>query len=44
LIRTRGNVQAVCRILGLPRKTFYDKMRKHALKREDYLMFSRNVC
>ncbi|NIQ02004.1 MAG: Fis family transcriptional regulator, partial [Nitrospinaceae bacterium] len=36
LARTRGNVKAAYTTLGLPRKTFYDKMRKYSLKRKDF--------
>lgn len=31
-----GRVQDVCKHLGLPRKTLYDKLKKHALKADDY--------
>jgi len=37
LTRTKGNVKETCLNLGLPRKTFYDKMKKHSLKRQDFL-------
>ena len=36
LVRHRGRVKEVCEQLGLPRKTLYDKLRKYALKAEDY--------
>ncbi|WP_148251962.1 sigma-54-dependent transcriptional regulator [Aidingimonas lacisalsi] len=32
----RGHVPAICEHLGLPRKTLYDKLKKYALKAEDY--------
>ena len=32
-----GSVKAAHEALGLPRKTFYDKMRKHGLTRDDFL-------
>ena len=31
-----GNVTEACKALGLPRKTFYDKLAKYGLKREDF--------
>lgn len=37
LARTNGNVKTTYLTLGLPRKTFYDKMNKHGLKRKDFL-------
>lgn len=37
LIRYRGDIKATHTALGLPRKTFYDKMRKYGLRRKDYL-------
>jgi len=37
LIRTKGNIKETCLTLGLPRKTFYDKLTKHGLKRKDFL-------
>ncbi|QFU00318.1 C4-dicarboxylate transport transcriptional regulatory protein DctD [Halomonas sp. THAF5a] len=36
LARHRGRVSEACEALGLPRKTLYDKLRKHDLKAEDY--------
>ncbi|GAA3893063.1 sigma-54 dependent transcriptional regulator [Halomonas cibimaris] len=36
LARHQGQVTAVCRQLGVPRKTLYDKLKKHALKADDY--------
>ncbi|QJQ96810.1 MULTISPECIES: sigma-54 dependent transcriptional regulator [Halomonadaceae] len=32
----RGRIQEVCEHLGLPRKTLYDKLKKYALKADDY--------
>lgn len=32
----RGNVGAAIEALGLPRKTFYDKLKKHGLTRRDF--------
>ena len=37
LARNRGNLKATYEHLGLSRKTLYDKLRKHGLKREDFL-------
>lgn len=37
LARTNGSVKSTYLTLGLPRKTFYDKMNKHGLKRKDFL-------
>jgi len=37
LARTSGDVKATYLTLGLPRKTLYDKMKKYALKRKDFL-------
>jgi len=37
LARTKGNVKETYLTLGLPRKTFYDKLNKHGLKRKDFL-------
>ena len=37
LARYRGDIKATHAALGLPRKTFYDKMRKYGLRRKDYL-------
>ncbi len=37
LTRTRGNVKQAYSTLGLPRKTFYDKMTKHGLKRKNFV-------
>lgn len=37
LARTSGDVKATYMTLGLPRKTLYDKMKKYALKRKDFL-------
>ncbi|MGU3401526.1 sigma-54-dependent transcriptional regulator [Brucellaceae bacterium D45D] len=31
-----GNVQATIEALGIPRKTFYDKMQRHGINRQDY--------
>jgi len=36
LSRHRGNVKAVVEALGLPRKTLYDKLRKHAIDPDAY--------
>ncbi len=36
LARHRGNVAATIDALGLPRKTFYDKLKKHAITRTDF--------
>ncbi len=32
-----GNVQETIEALGIPRKTFYDKMQRHGINRADYL-------
>jgi two-component system C4-dicarboxylate transport response regulator DctD len=37
LKRTNGSVKKTYTALGVPRKTFYDKMNKHGLNRKDYL-------
>jgi two-component system C4-dicarboxylate transport response regulator DctD len=37
LTRTKGNVKETYLTLGLPRKTFYDKLNKHSLKRKDFV-------
>jgi two-component system C4-dicarboxylate transport response regulator DctD len=31
-----GNVQETIEALGIPRKTFYDKMQRHGINRADY--------
>ncbi|MAY70498.1 MAG: DNA-binding response regulator [Halomonas sp.] len=36
LARHHGRINEVCEHLGLPRKTLYDKLKKHALKPDDY--------
>jgi two-component system C4-dicarboxylate transport response regulator DctD len=36
LARTNGSVKQTYLTLGVPRKTFYDKMNKHGLKRKDF--------
>ncbi len=36
LARTNGSAKTTYLALGLPRKTFYDKMNKHGLKRKDF--------
>lgn len=36
LSRNRGSIKATQDSLGLPRKTLYDKMRKHGLDKSDY--------
>ncbi|WP_017429534.1 sigma-54-dependent transcriptional regulator [Vreelandella jeotgali] len=36
LARHQGHVVAVCQQLDMPRKTLYDKLKKHGLKAEDY--------
>jgi two-component system, NtrC family, C4-dicarboxylate transport response regulator DctD len=36
LIQHRGNVAATLDALGLPKKTFYDKLKKHGLSRGDF--------
>ncbi len=33
----KGHVQSCCDALGLPRKTFYDKLSRYALNRADYI-------
>lgn len=32
-----GSIKTACESLGLPRKTLYDKLAKHGLRREDYI-------
>lgn len=36
LVKQRGNVKSTYEALGLPRKTFYDKLRRYGLRRDDY--------
>ena len=36
LVKQQGNVKDTCEALGLPRKTFYDKLRHYGLRRDDY--------
>ena len=36
LARHKGSIKEALETLGLPRKTLYDKMRKHGLERQDY--------
>ena len=36
LARHRGRIPEVCAHLGLPRKTLYDKLKKHTLRPDDY--------
>ncbi len=36
LKRHEGRVAAACEALGMPRKTFYDKLARHALRAEDF--------
>ncbi len=36
LAATRGDVQAAVRALGIPRKTFYDKLRRHGIDQAGY--------
>ncbi|HET8791748.1 MAG TPA: helix-turn-helix domain-containing protein, partial [Modicisalibacter sp.] len=36
LANHQGRVSAVCEHLGLPRKTLYDKLKKYALRADDY--------
>ena len=35
LEQTGGDVRATCDLLGLPRKTFYDKLKRHGIQRSD---------
>ena len=37
LVANAGNLKATYESLGLARKTLYEKMQKHGLRREDYL-------
>ena len=36
LVRYQGCVPDICERLGVPRKTLYDKLKKHGLKADDY--------
>lgn len=36
LTRQRGNIKATMEVLGMPRKTLYDKMQKYGLERSHY--------
>ncbi len=37
LIKQRGNVTATYEALGVPRKTLYDKMKRHGIRRDDLI-------
>ncbi len=37
LLWNKGNIGKTCRTLGLPRKTLYYKLKKHGLRRKDFL-------
>lgn len=37
LIANRGDVKATLDTLGIPRKTFYDKLQRHSIDRQQYL-------
>lgn len=37
LTRSKGNAKTTYAALGLPRKTFYDKLNKHGLRRKDFV-------
>jgi len=37
LARNRGGLKATYENLGLSRKTLYDKLRKHGMRREDFI-------
>jgi two-component system C4-dicarboxylate transport response regulator DctD len=37
LIKQRGNVTATFEALGVPRKTLYDKMKRHGIRRDDLI-------
>ena len=37
LMANRGNLKSTYETLGLSRKTLYEKMHKHALRREDFM-------
>lgn len=37
LVKQRGNIEATIKALGVPRRTFYDKLRRHGLSRDDYI-------
>jgi len=32
----QGDVRATLETLGIPRKTFYDKLQRHGIDRQDY--------
>src|SRR5690606_25221788 len=36
LTRNKGDIKATLQDLGLPRKTFYDKLQRHHINRQDY--------
>ena len=36
LVANRGNLKATYEVLGLSRKTLYEKMHKHGLRRDDF--------
>ncbi|NIQ02001.1 MAG: Fis family transcriptional regulator, partial [Nitrospinaceae bacterium] len=37
LKKNRGDIKETYTVLGLPRKTLYDKMKKYGLKRADFI-------
>ncbi len=37
LVKQRGNIEVTIKVLGVPRRTFYDKLRRHGLSRDDYI-------
>lgn len=37
LVKQQGNIKAACAALGLPRRTLYDKLKRHNLSRDDYV-------
>ncbi|KKW67611.1 hypothetical protein AAV94_09635 [Lampropedia cohaerens] len=37
LARHKGDVKATLQELGIPRKTFYDKLQRHGIQRSDFM-------
>lgn len=37
LVQQKGNIELTINALGIPRRTFHDKLRRHGLRRDDYV-------
>ncbi|MBK1721285.1 sigma-54-dependent transcriptional regulator [Thiocystis violacea] len=44
LASTKGSIKDTMNMLGVPRKTLYDKMQKHGLDKDDYKGSARDRC